>query len=373
MKTHLVLFFTRGVSLRTWSMVGMLEREIAVYRRLLDRGFDVSFVTYGDGADLDYAEALGGIRVLCNRDGLPPERYEAMLLAVHGKVLGTASVFKTNQTNGAELALWAGQTLGKPLIARCGYLWSLNAEREYGQDGQWAIEARRVESKVFPAAQRVVVTTEAMRQNIIARMPEVAGRVVVIPNYVDTESFRPIIGEEQANTLLFVGRIAPEKNLDALLEAIEPLPVKVTLVGEGRLRPALQSRFAGLDSRVTWEGNVPNAQLPAYMNRASVCVLPSFYEGHPKVILEAMACAKAVLGTDSPGIRELIRHGDTGWLCGTDPLSIRAAIGELLAGPGLRTALGANARRFVLETHSLDRVLEQEIAVITDVAGDRRA
>ena len=88
MKPHLVLFFTRGVSLRTWSMVGMLDREVALYNYLGKKGFQVSFVTYGDSSDLSYSGRLGDIRILCNESNLPPGLYENLLFAVHGQSLG---------------------------------------------------------------------------------------------------------------------------------------------------------------------------------------------------------------------------------------------------------------------------------------------
>jgi hypothetical protein len=61
---HLVLFFTRGVSLQTWDRVGMFDREVAIYRRLHDRGVQVSFITYGNRLDLNYADRIPGIRIL---------------------------------------------------------------------------------------------------------------------------------------------------------------------------------------------------------------------------------------------------------------------------------------------------------------------
>ncbi len=134
-------------------------------------------------------------------------------------------------------------------------------------------------------------------------------------------------------TLIFVGRIAPEKNLSALLEAIQPLQVRLVLIGEGKIRPELQRRFPSLNGRISWEGNVPNSELPEYLNRAGLFILPSLYEGHPKALIEAMACGLPVIGADSPGIRELIRHGETGYLCGTEPESIRKAIQDLLDQP----------------------------------------
>lgn len=372
MNHHLVLFFTRGVSLRTWSMVGMLEREIALYLFLLDRGFRVSFVTYGHESDMGFASRLGGIRILCNEHGLPLEQYERELFSLHSKALSGASIFKTNQTYGAEIALAAAKMFGKPLVARCGYLWSRNTAHEHGYDSPEACEARRVEDLVFGQADRVVVTTQSMKEEVTARIPEAIPKIRIIPNYVDTDVFRPFTAAREKNMILFVGRIAEEKNLDSLLEALEPLDVKVMLIGEGRLRPRLQERFTFSDGRIVWEGNVPNSLLPRYLNRAALFVLPSLYEGHPKVLIEAMSCGVPVLGADSPGIRELIRHEDTGWLSKPDAASLRAAVRYLLGSPTLCENLGRRAREHTLEQFSLSKVANTEASMLREVAADAR-
>ncbi len=116
---------------------------------------------------------------------------------------------------------------------------------------------------------------------------------------------------------------------------------------------------------------MPNAQLPGYVNRAGIFVLLSLYEGHPKALLEAMGCGVAVIGADSPGIREVIRHRETGYLCGTDPLSIRAAIEELLGRPELVSELGRNARQYVKEHYSLDRIFSLESVMLHEVAASQ--
>jgi glycosyltransferase involved in cell wall biosynthesis len=349
-------------------MVGMLEREIAIYKRLLRRGFAVSFVTYGGATDLEYSDQLDGIHILCNQTGLSPEVYENTLCSLHGDSLSSCHVMKTNQIYGADLALSACQTFKKPLVARCGYLWSQNAAREHGPTSEAAAIAREVEEKVFRGADRVVVTTAAMREDVLLRIPDAASKVAVIPNYVDTKVFRPQPGVRDETTLIFVGRIAPEKNLAALLEAIEPLQVKLTIIGEGKIRPELQRHFASLDGRINWEGNVPNSELPAHFNRAGIFVLPSFYEGHPKALIEAMACGLPVIGADSPGIREIIHHEETGYLCNIDPAGIRKAIQELLASPTLRARMGQNAREYVIGNYSLDKIAESELALLMETA-----
>lgn len=367
MTPHLVLFFTKGVSLRTWSMVGMLEREIALYLRLIQNGFQVSFVTYGDASDQAFEDRLGGIRILCNHPGLDFREYERRLFSLHEDTLKTCAVIKTNQTYGADIALEASRIFGKPLIVRCGYMWSANAGREHGEESARASEARQVEELVFGAADRIVVTTQTMKSDVERRIPSAAQRVRVIPNYVETDLFSPAGTEREARTVLFIGRIAPEKNLESLIEAVEPLDLRLTLIGEGKLRPVLQRRFNDLDGRLTWEGNVPNSQLPNYLNRAGCFVLPSLYEGHPKSLLEAMSCGVPVIGADSPGIRELIRHRETGLLCGTDADGIRTALRELMSDPVLCSELGRNGRGFVIENYSLDRIVQMELDLIHEI------
>ncbi|AFM26286.1 glycosyltransferase family 4 protein [Desulfomonile tiedjei] len=364
MSTNLVLFFTRGVSLRTWGMMGMLQREIAIYRRLMEHDFNVSFLTYGDASDVQYTEELGGIRILCNETGLPWEQYESELLSIHSKALADCDVIKTNQTNGAQFALQAAKMFGKPLVARCGYMWSFNWQREFGYDSPEAVQARSVEETVFRAAEKVVVTTEVMAADIAQRIPEASPKTCVIPNYVDTDVFRPQESHRIENSLVFVGRIAPEKNLEALLEAVSDLPVTLTLIGEGRLRPGLQKRFSHLDGRVSWEGNIPNMQLPDFFNRSQIFILPSLYEGHPKTLIEAMSCGLPVIGGDSPGIREIISHGFNGYLSGTDSKSLHAAIRDLIQDAELRLNLGRNARTTVMERFSLDNIVKLEMAVL---------
>lgn len=369
---RLTLFFSRGAGLGLWDAGGMLARETALYRRLQERaGLEVGFVTYGVRDALEYGGRLPGLRILDNRWRLPSRLYESMLPWLHGAWLRGSDVIKTNQTNGAEVARRAARLWRRPLVARCGYMWSEFARRQLGETSRTARQARQLEERVFADAARIVVTTPAMRDDVARRVPAAAARTVVIPNYVDTTRFRPPTGPRAEGEIVFVGRLAPQKNVAALLEAIQPLDCRLTVVGDGELRAELQARFAELGSRVSWRGRVANETLPDLLAGATLFVLPSHYEGHPKALLEAMASGLAVVGANTPGVREVVRHGETGWLCGTDPASLRAAIRELLGRPDLREALGRGARRYV-ETHcSLERVARQELSLYGELAGGR--
>ena len=196
--TRLTLFFTRDVSLQAWAQVGMFDREVALYRQLQKHGFKVSFVTYGTAKDLKFSDQLSGINILCNRWRLPQAIYEKFLPFLHASCLRQSDIIKTNQTDGAEVALRAARIWGKPLVARCGYMWSEFVARQQGVNSVAALYAQKVEASVFSAAHRVVVTSPAMAARLVKRMSKITSRVEVIPNYVDTDRFRPAANADRA-------------------------------------------------------------------------------------------------------------------------------------------------------------------------------
>ena len=96
------------------------------------------------------------------------------------------------------------------------------------------------------------------------------------------------------------------------------------------------------------------------MQSSKIFVLPSFFEGHPKVLLEAMACGMSVVGSNAPGIRNVIDHEKTGLLCGTGSDDIKDALQRLFIDDELRAALGRNAREYIEKNCSLYTVAKME-------------
>lgn len=367
----LILFFTKDVSLCTWDQVGMLEREVEIYRRLLPHLGGIAFLTYGGRSELRYAPRLGGIKILCNRWGLPSRSYAKIAPLLHWWHMGRADIYKTNQIEGAEVALLAKRLFGKKVITRCGYSYSYLTEQQRGPNSVEVRRARALEREVFTSADRVVVTTPAMRHAVLLQYSVPEERVKVIPNYVETDLFQPSPdGRSSSRRICFVGRLAEEKNLFALLEAIKGLDVELVIVGNGALGEKLRMEASTKGISVRFLGNVPNRRLPDIINSAALFVLPSLYEGHPKVILEAMACGQPVIGTNVSGIRELICHRKTGYLCGTSSEEMRAAIREVLADADLQKRMGRNAREFAVEHFDLTQVVELELALLQEMVGE---
>lgn len=365
---RLVLFFTRGVSLATWEEVGIIPRETILYHRMAARGVEVTFITHGDRRDLEIARGLPTIRVRCNRWGLPGRLYHRLLPLLNRDVLRGATAIKTQQIPGADLAAEAARRYRRPLIARCGWLWSRNAALEHGPDSPEAERARAAEAAAFGAAARVVVTTAEMHEEIAARLPDVASKLLVIPNYVDTDAFRPPLKRvREPRRIGFVGRLSREKNLETLLDAVQGLDVDLDIIGQGPLEAELRRRAAG-NPRVKFVGRIPNENLMYELAKWSAFILPSHFEGHPKVLLEAMACAVPVIASDVPGNRAVVRHGSNGLLCGTDVASLRSTIEGLLSDPDQQERLGRAARQYIADTCSLEVVLRQEMDLLQQLA-----
>lgn len=368
-RARLYLFLSLGSSLADWRAIGTLERETAIYRALLAHLAGVSLVSYGKH-DQSLAPGLGGLTVMDNRWGLPGRLYRLLLqsgLTIRGQGPG---VVKTNQMQGADLALMAARRAGHAFVARSGYLPSNIAIWRQGEDSPEAQRWYRLEARVLNAADRCVVTTPAMAATLAFRYGVDPARIRVIPNYVDTDLFTPQGPEQKRQDLvLYVGRLHGEKNLEPLLMAMEGLKAELCLVGEGPQRPALEALARQLGLKAHFLGQVANTQLPALMRQATVCVLPSKGEHHPKALIEAMATGAAVLGSDAPGIRDIIAPEVSGLLSGLEAEDIHQGLRRLLGDADLRARLGAAARQQMEADFSFARVLDLELCMLSELIG----
>jgi colanic acid/amylovoran biosynthesis glycosyltransferase len=161
--------------------------------------------------------------------------------------------------------------------------------------------------------------------------------------------------------LLCVGRLVADKGQGVLLDALaalrrEGIDVRVTFAGDGPERAALQHRAGrlGVAGAVTFEGPVSQDRLRRLYAAADVFCLPSFAEGVPVVLMEAMAAGLPVVSTRVMGIPELVEDGVSGELVPPGrPDSLAAAIRKLTAEPERRAALGRAARARVVAQYDV--------------------
>ena len=180
---------------------------------------------------------------------------------------------------------------------------------------------------------------------------------------VDPERFAPVARPAQPEPfrLVCVGRLVPAKGQHILLDALAVLAGRgrrphLTLVGDGPDRASLESHAAHLrlQGSVRFAGAVNQDVILGLYERADAFVLPSFAEGLPVVLMEAMATGLPCVTTQITGVPELIHDGENGLLvAASDAEGLADAIERLMDDPGLRAQLGQAGRARVLADYVL--------------------
>ena len=191
-------------------------------------------------------------------------------------------------------------------------------------------------------------------------------KIRIIPNGVDVNRFRAT-GSLDGNVLVWAGRFVPEKGLIYLVEALHLVAkrypaVRLVMAGDGPERERISHlvRQRGLDANVSFLGSVSWSRMPEVFNSGSIFLIPSLKEGMPYALLEAMACARAIVASSIPAMRSLLTHRKEGLLVPPgDPRALADAITELLADPGLRKRLGRASREYVESRHAHEVIAKE--------------
>ncbi|MFC1575483.1 glycosyltransferase family 4 protein [Gemmatimonadota bacterium] len=201
----------------------------------------------------------------------------------------------------------------------------------------------------------VVVVSESTAQDL-GRRGLKGSTIAVVPNGVDLEHYAPLPGdvEDPRPTLLYLGRLKKYKRVDLILRAAAflrdgGLAVKLLIAGKGdheRELRALGVRL-GLEGIVEFLGYVEEEEKVRLLRRSWIHVLTSPKEGWGIVNLEAAACGTPTVASDSPGLRDSVRNGETGLLVPHgDVKSLAGALRLLVEDASARRTMGVQAREF---------------------------
>ncbi|MFJ1764774.1 glycosyltransferase family 4 protein [Amycolatopsis sp. NPDC088138] len=162
-------------------------------------------------------------------------------------------------------------------------------------------------------------------------------------------------------SVLFVGRLDAEKNIDQLLRALAPLPhVRADLVGDGTRRRDLETLAAelGVADRVAFHGFVSDAELVRRYAAADVFCMPGTAELQSLATMEAMAAGLPVIAADALALPHLVHHGENGYLFEPGAITtISRWLADLAADPAARARMG-EASRAIVAGHDLDGALD---------------
>lgn len=284
------------------------------------------------------------------------------------------------------LAPWAvARLLGRPTLVKTTLL-----EEEQEEGGSLGARIGRGVRRVgYRGADAVVALSDALETQL-RQDYQVRGRVLRIPNGVDTDCFRPPGPGERAARRRALGVPEPafvavlcamrieRKNALALVRAVARMqerPVHVLLVGppgpeagyQERLQAAIRALPAGATARLIDE--LPVAEVAETLRAADVYVLPSAREGLPNSVLEAMATGLACVASDIPGCRDALSEGGGILFPPGDEGALADALDRLAADPEARRRMGDEGLLRVRERYALDRVAERYGAAYATLLG----
>jgi len=184
---------------------------------------------------------------------------------------------------------------------------------------------------------------------------------------VDTQLFRPTCKlEDRTYDLGYCGRLSPEKGVvefaHSVCALVKAVPrYRVIVIGDGSMRSRMTEILAagGAATAVDFVGWVDRAKTAEYLNQTRLIIVPSYREGLPNTVLEAMACGTPVAATDVGGIPDVIIDGKTGFIMDSNsPDSIERCVARALAHPDL-AGIGKAACELIHRDFNYDVTLER--------------
>ncbi len=212
-----------------------------------------------------------------------------------------------------------------------------------------------------------------------------ARKVLTLTNAVDHRQFagngnrracRNELGLEDGDIVIgCVGNLRKDKNYPNLIKAFKMVRqrvpgTKLIIAGEGKRRPDLETliRELGLEEGVFLLG--PRNDVPEIMNAMDIYCLPSFSEGLPLSLLEAMSAGLPVIGTNVRGIQDIVEHGRTGLLVPSDdPGKLAEALIRVIDDSELARQLSRSGREYVIKEHGFEAWIARYEALFSSTTG----
>lgn len=357
--------------------VSVHARELAL--ALADQGDRVDVATIGtdmyDGCEVadDEGVAVHSVGRMPYSPAEPDARFVQQNLRVLGAGMSASSDAPVDLVTAhghffAPAAVIAADLLDAPLVFHAHNMYSADV----GQSAEEREFYAAVERQILTRARHVIAISDFIAKMCLDLGTE-PRKMSVIPKGLHLDQFAGDWRPPSSATLLYVGRLSPEKGIDVLLEALAAIRrqgrdarLLVAGTGDSDYVAALKGLAKTLDLRtaVAFLGSVPGDRLAGLFQSTSVTVVPSHQEALGRVALEAMASSAPVVVTDTGGLGPLVTPGRTGWRVRPgDSDGLAEAITDCLDHPDRAAQIGRQARAEVTSGYSWGTILDATMDV----------
>lgn len=364
-----------GSSFKDQKKSGQDKRFIEYYLKVYNQGFEKVFI-------FSYEDEKYRLPRNCvltpNVFRLNRFFYSFLLPLFNWQIIRKIDVFRVMQLTGVIPAILIKIFLVKPFLFTYGYDYSAFAKLEGKKTRAFFLKV--LEGLAIKFSSCVIVTNEKIESYFRKKYSKV--KLFYIPNGLDINKFKPKTSSLSAKgrsstgrnhqplAILSVARLEKQKNLDNLIKAVSLIKnkykIKLTFIGQGKLKLQLIKLAKKLEVDLKIIDKVPHGQIAKHYQQADIFCLPSFLEGQPKALLEAMACGLPCLVGEYEGVGEFEDDKEI-LLTGFKAKEISKKLVQLIKNSNLRKKLSKNARNRIEKDFDIEKLLNKEARILQQI------
>ena len=378
---NIVYFLTYGYSLKTWNDSSALDREAKYFNYLSDKyGIKFYIVTYGDESDLIYSDMFTNSKII------PIYKYKKLFniklfdyinsltfaKKIEQLISENIDIIKQNQLLGFWISYMYKKKINNKLFLRTGYdmyLFSIHDKKNI------------IKKKLYK-----YLTNFGLRFSDIYTVSSISDfdflnksfnfkkdKLKILRNWIDSNEYLEINNREEA--FVSVGRLEYQKNYEYLIKEISNLGKPLTIYGEGSEKNNLKNLSNKLNVQLQIINNIPNENLINELKKIKYFIIPSYFEGNPKSLLEAMSVGCVVFASNIKNHSEIISNGEDGFLFDLKDDSLKNQLTQVINNEEVSNKnidlISQNAVKNINKNYAMEIIANQEIKIISEVVDGR--
>jgi len=377
---NIVYFLTYGYSLETWNESSALEREVK-YFNLLSKNFGYKFfiITYGDESDLQYSD-------LFSRSEIIPlykykKHFDSKLLnffnsltfprKIKNIINEDIHITKQNQLLGSWVSYIFKKITRSKFFIRTGYdmyFFSKAENKSYIKQKLYML----LTFFGLNSADLYSVTSRADYDFLLKTFNFNRKKLKILRNWVEnSQSVYEVIRNEK---IISIGRLEYQKNYQFLVKELSGQDIPLIIYGSGSKRDELLKLSKNLNVNLDINDSISNNELINILQNVKYFILPSYYEGNPKALLEAMSAGCIVFASNIKNHNEIIKHRVNGFLFDLHSGSLKDLLTQVLNNSKFEKEelefISKNAVNTINDKYSISKIFNEEKNLLNDLVNN---
>jgi len=375
LSNQLFVVLTPGIGISGWIKHGIHEREMSLFRKAASKNFKIILLSPEKSAKFSIStdsenSDISIILFPINRMGFISIRTLREVLRLLSKVQSVEykRTFITNQLYGAHIAFVLARLTGAKYLVRMGYDLVKNQKNQVAvsTSGFLKLAAYYSYQWIFLYfADQIVVSDSAIRKNLFKR------KTVILPNFVDFSLWNAKkirIGSKLSKLkIYYVGRLEEYKGIGLVVEAIGDLDIEFDVFGEGSDKERLAKLTTKFGSKVRFHGHSTPSEILNVIDSKYLSILPSAWEGHPKVACEAMALGIPLLIANNSVFDGLV-DSENCFTFSRDVQNIKKLLKNCLEGTFDLKYVSQNAYQFAVQNFSIEQYSSRLVRLVQETS-----